>query len=179
MTGVSEFLERFPRLRVVHLQGFALDAVPESILSMENLTDLHLESSEITLTPDTAHRLGGMEHLEYIDLDDNPLNVTPDFSNMPNLNTLHMSNAELTAFPDSILGLTQIEVVDLSENLIVELPATLFEAPASVTQALDLEGNPLSEESLERVRTYFAQTGIDMNVEFDVDNANEPEPVEE
>ncbi|MCQ5134619.1 leucine-rich repeat domain-containing protein, partial [Coprococcus eutactus] len=68
----SEFLERFPRLRVVHLQGFALDAVPESILSMENLTDLHLKSSEITLTPDTAHRLGGMEHLEYIDLDDNP-----------------------------------------------------------------------------------------------------------
>ena len=98
---------------------------------------------------------------------------------MPNLNTLHMSNAELTAFPDSILGLTQLEVVDLSENLIVELPATLFEAPTSVTQALDLEGNPLSEESLERVRTYFAQTGIDMNVEFELDNANEPEPVEE
>lgn len=179
VTGVNEFLERFPRLRVVHLQGFELDALPESIFSMENLTDLHLENSAITLTPDTALRLAGMEHLQYIDLDDNPLNITPDFSNMANLNTLYMSNTELTAFPDSLLGLTRLEVVDLSENLIVELPASLFEPPPSVTQALDLEGNPLSEESLERVRTYFAQTGIDMNVEFEVDDANAPEPAEE
>ena len=146
---------------------------------MENLNDLHLENSAITLTPDTALRLAGMEHLQYIDLDDNPLNITPDFSNMANLNTLYMSNTELTAFPDSLLWLTRLEVVDLSENLIVELPASLFEPPPSVTQALDLEGNPLSEESLERVRTYFAQTGIDMNVEFEVDDANAPKPAEE
>ena len=120
-----------------------------------------------------------MEHLEYIDLDDNPLNITPDFSNMPNLKTIHMSNAELTEFPLSLLGLSELEVVDLSENLITELPNELFDAPDYITQALDLDGNPFSDTSLDRVRDYYARTGIDMNIELDVDNPNEPPEVEE
>ena len=77
--------------------------------------------------------------MEYIDLDHNPLNITPDFSNMPNLNTLHLRNTEISEFPLSVLGLSDIEVIDLSENLITSLPSELFEAPAFITEALDLE----------------------------------------
>ena len=179
VTGVDEFLQRFPRVRVLQLQGFELDVLPESIFSMPNLTDIHLESSAITLTPETAQRLAGMERLEYIDLDDNPLNVTPDFSSMTNLNTLHLSNTELTEFPLSVLDLPGLEVIDLSENLIIELPEALFEAPASITQGLDLQGNPLSVTSLNRVRDYFAQTGLDMNIELDVDVPEEAPDIEE
>ena len=86
---------------------------------------------------------------------------------MPNLNTLHLRNTELREFPDSLLGLSELEVIDLSENLISTLPSELFEAPAYITNALDLEGNPLSPDSLNRLREYFNQTGIDMNVSFD------------
>ena len=167
VTGVNEFLQHFPRLRVLDLRGFALDRLPDAVFSMQYLTQLRLEDSNITLTPASAANLSGLEYLEYIDFDDNPLNITPDFSNMPNLNTLHLRNTELREFPDSLLGLSELEVIDLSENLISTLPSELFEAPAYITNALDLEGNPLSPDSLNRLREYFNQTGIDMNVSFD------------
>lgn len=174
VVGVNEFLLRFPRLRVLQLQGFELDLLPEAIFSMPNLTELRLESSAITLTAESAAGLAGLERLEYIDLDYNPLNITPDFGNMPNLNTLHLRATELRAFPASILGLSELEVVDLSENLITELPNDLFIAPTYITEALDLEDNPLSHESLDRVREYFTQTGIDLNVEFEAQPDEEP-----
>ena len=167
VTGVNEFLQHFPRLRVLDLRGFALDRLPDAVFSMQYLTQLRLEDSNITLTPASAANLSGLEYLEYIDFDDNPLNITPDFSNMPNLNTLHLRNTELREFPDSLLGLSELEVIDLSENVISTLPSELFEAPAYITNALDLEGNPLSPDSLNRLREYFNQTGIDMNVSFD------------
>ena len=167
VTGVNEFLQNFPRLRVLKLQGFALDAVPESLPSMQNLTELYLEDSNITLTPTAAQALSGLENLEHIDLDGNPLNLTPDFSNMQHLNSVFLSNTELSEFPTSLLGLPEIETIDLSDNLIIDLPSELFEAPAFITEALDLAGNPLSEASLNQAHTYFSQTGIDMNISFD------------
>ena len=167
VTGVSEFLQHFPQLRVLKLQGFALDTLPESLFSMQHITELYLEDSNITLSPTSTQALAGLENLEHIDLDNNPLNITPDFSNMQNLNSVYLSNTELSEFPTSLLGLPDIETIDLSDNLIINLPSELFEAPAYITEALDLAGNPLSEEAVSQVHRYFSQTGIDMNVAFD------------
>ena len=174
ITGINEFLQRFPKLRALDLRGFELDHLPDAVLSMQNLTELRLEQSSITLTPDSAAGLAGLEYLEYIDLDQNPLNITPDFGNMLNLNTVHLRNTELTEFPTSILGLSELEVVDLSENLISDLPTELFEAPAFIAEALDLDDNPLSQASLNRVREYFAQTGFDMNINLEDEDGIDP-----
>ena len=167
ITQINEFLQRFPRLRALELRGIALDQLPDALFSMQNLTELRLEDSAITLTDESAAGMAGLERLEYIDLDHNPLTLTPDFGNMPNLNTLHLRDTEITEFPISLLGLSELEVIDLSENLITSLPSELFEAPAFITEALDLEDNPLSPESLNRVREYLRQTGIDMNVQIE------------
>ena len=167
VTGVNEFLQHFPKLRALKLQGFALDTVPESLFSMQNITELYLEDSNITLPPTTAHAFAGLENLEHIDLDHNPLNLTPNFSNRQNLNSVFLSDTELSEFPTSLLGLPDIETIDLSDNLITHLPSELFEAPAFITEALDLAGNPLSEVSLSQAHSYFSQTGIDMNLSFD------------
>lgn len=164
VTGINEFLQKFPRLRALELRGFELDLLPDAVFSMQNLTELRLENCAITLTQDSAAGLAALEHLEYIDLDHNPLNITPNFGNMPNLNTLHLRNTGLREFPVSLLALSELEVVDLSENLITELPSELFESAAFITEALDLEDNPLSQAALSRVREYFSQTGFDMNI---------------
>ena len=166
VTGVNEFLQHFPKLRVLKLHGFALDTVPESLFSMLNITELYLEDSNITLTPTTARAFAELENLEHIDLDHNPLNLTPDFSNMHNLNSVFLSNTELSEFPISLLGLPDIETIDLSDNLISHLPSELFEAPAFITEALDLAGNLLSEASLNQAHRYYGQTDIDMGLSF-------------
>ena len=82
-------------------------------------------------------------------------------------------------FPSTLLGLSELEIIDLSENLITHLPSELFEAPAYITSGLDLEDNPLSEDSLERVREYFAQTDIDMNIQLEDEDAIEQVVVSE
>ena len=179
ITGINEFLQHFPGLRVLELRNFELDRLPDAVFTMQNLTELRLENSAITLTPESASGLAGLERLEYIDLDNNPLNITPDFSNMPNLNTVHLHNTELSVFPSTLLGLSELEIIDLSENLITHLPSELFEAPAYITSGLDLEDNPLSEDSLERVREYFAQTDIDMNIQLEDEDAIEQVVVSE
>lgn len=167
VTGVNEFLLHFPGLRVLDLRGFALDRLPEALYSMPNLSELRLEDSSITLTPTSVAGLAGLEHLEYIDLDDNPLNLTPNFGNMPNLNTLYMRNAGLSEFPHSLLDLSELEVIDLRENQMTTLPNELFGAPTFITEALELGDNPLSPATLDHVRDYFNQTGITMGVPLD------------
>ena len=164
VTGIDAFLRLFPGLRVLDLRGFMLDLMPEAIYSMHNLTELHLEGCNIRLTSTSVAGLAGLENLEYIDLDDNPLDLTPDFSNMPNLSTVYLRHAQLSHFPVSLLGLSELEVIDLRENLITTLPTGLYEAPAFITDAIDLEDNPLSPDTRRQVQDYFAQTGIDMNV---------------
>ena len=144
ITGINEFLQHFPRLRVLELRNFELDHLSEAVFTLQNLTELRMEGCAITLTPESASGLAGLEHLEYIDLDNNPLNITPDFSNMPNLNTLHLRNTELSEFPSSLFDLSELEVIDLSENLITHLPSELFEAPSYITSGLDRKVSQVS-----------------------------------
>jgi len=55
--------------------------------------------------------------------------------------------------------------VDLSDNLIEDMPAALFELRGPLESTCDLSGNPWSARSLNHLRQYYLQTGNDLNVE--------------
>jgi hypothetical protein len=166
VTGLEEFLQRFPNLRRLKLQGIQMDRLPEVLAAMPGLFELKLPNCGITLTPDSAQVLGGLEQLGIIELDNNPLGITPDFSNMPDLVSVSMQNCNFSQFPVSILTRPHLQTADFTDNPIVTLPDDIFEAPTAQTNLIFISSTALSEQSLQRVRAYYLQTGVDLGIDM-------------
>ncbi|QOY70371.1 leucine-rich repeat domain-containing protein [Pseudomonas sp. OST1909] len=77
---------------------------------------------------------------------------------------LYLSNAALSEVPEGVFGLDQLQTLDLSNNAIREIPQDLLETSATFNGDSDLSGNPLSAQSMERLRQYYQRTGVDFQV---------------
>ena len=127
--------------------------------------------NRIRLTPRSAGQLAQMSNLVYLDLSDNPLGITPDVRNLARMQTLYLHNCGLTEVPAGVFGMTQLQVLDLSDNSIEHLHTDLLEMPRPLYDDSDLSGNPLSAQSLELLRRYFRQTGNELGVEAAMEDA--------
>jgi Leucine-rich repeat (LRR) protein len=170
-TGITGFLERFPKLKTLVINDFRLGDIPEAIFRMSDLKSLNLLDCHITLTPQSALNLAEMAGLEFIDLRNNPLGLAPDISQMTDLATLQLDNCGLTELPAGLLQLKSLEIVDLSGNAISQIPADLLELPLEVAESISLRGNPFSEESLQILLEYFRLTGVDFGVQEVIERA--------
>ena len=72
------------------------------------MTTLSLTQCNLRLTADSVAALSDLHTLEYLDLSDNPLALTPDVSKMSSLETLMMENAGLTEVPHGVFNLTSL-----------------------------------------------------------------------
>ncbi|WP_315336499.1 dermonecrotic toxin domain-containing protein [Pseudomonas grimontii] len=164
-------LRRFPNLRHLIIERYTLADIPEPIFSMNALRELGLPENRIRLTPRSAGQLAQMSNLVYLDLSDNPLGITPDVRNLARMQTLYLHNCGLTEVPAGVFGMTQLQVLDLSDNSIEHLHTDLLEMPRPLFDDSDLSGNPLSAQSLELLRRYFRQTGNELGVEAAMEDA--------
>ncbi|WP_311196295.1 dermonecrotic toxin domain-containing protein [Pseudomonas frederiksbergensis] len=170
-SGAGRFLESFPRLKGLTIRNYREQNLPEPIFRMGHLTALSLTDCQLTLTVQSASELAQMERLDYLDLSDNPLGATPDVSQMPHLTTLLLNNTGISELPPGLLRLKSLETVDLSENAITHIPADILELPRDVGESINLRSNPLSEESVQMLISYFRQTGVDFGVDAVIDQA--------
>ena len=131
---------------------------------MSQLTALSLPDCEISLTPESVAALAGMDKLEVLNLRDNPLGLTPDISNLHSLTDLDLSDTGITEIPKGTLENLHWNEIDLSGNAITDVPEEIMDVPASVGDRYDLRNNPLSPQSLARVRAYYQETGNNLNV---------------
>nr|WP_256735620.1 DUF6543 domain-containing protein [Pseudomonas sp. dw_612] len=172
LTSVSDgFLRCFPRLKGLTIRDYRLGNIPPSIFNMGELVALVLPECRISLTPETVAALAGMEHLDYLDLSDNPLLRTPDVSQMPELSTLILNNTHITELPPGLLQLQTLDIANLSNNAIRELPSDILELPTEIGVNIDLSDNPLSERSLTLLIDYFRLSGHDFGVEEIINTA--------
>lgn len=166
LTTVGDgFLRCFPRLKGLTIRDYRLGSLPESVFNMSQLTALVLPDCEITLTADTVMGLAGMEHLDFLDLAGNPLLLAPDVSQMPDMATLILDQTQISELPRGLLNLTRLDIANLNDNAIFDLPSALAELPAEVAERINLRGNPLSQASLRLLLDYFRRTGNDFGVE--------------
>ncbi|SUD32846.1 leucine-rich repeat-containing protein [Pseudomonas fluorescens] len=156
---VDAFLRLFPRLRHLNLQNIELGRFAPYITSLPNLNELILSDCNITLTHESLLALSGLTRLVTLDLFGNPLGRIPNVENMPDLHYLDLSNTGITELPRGLLSRQHLDLVMLSTNHISELPPALFYLPANVSDKFDLSDNPISNASLEQVKTYFQRTG--------------------
>jgi len=161
---LGQFLEHFPNLRRLSIRGFQLDGLPESI-TRGPLTELSLINCNLRLTIQTRQALNGMRTLEILDLSRNPLGLAPDLRQLQALAVVDLSHTGINAIPDGLFELPRLEAALLNDNTISDLPQTLNEMSGNLGSGLELNGNPLSETSLQRARDYYRRTGHSLGVQ--------------
>ncbi|QJI39831.1 leucine Rich Repeat (LRR)-containing protein [Pseudomonas sp. ADAK2] len=152
--SLTGFLESFPHLRTLDLQGTDLRIAqpqggwntqpPEVIYRLTQLTHLNLRGTGLTLTEQTAGKLGELTRLEELDLSENPLDVPPMVLQMPALRRLNLRSTEITVCPVGVHDQPYLQRLDLRDNLITRIPEAVRKQSVS-PDILLLAGNPLSD----------------------------------
>ncbi|XP_056381831.1 PH domain leucine-rich repeat-containing protein phosphatase 2 isoform X3 [Hyla sarda] len=130
--------ENGTRLQVLYLTNNQLtdQYVPFLTIHM-NLRVLHMAFNQLETFP--ASKLNKLEHLEELNLSGNRLKSIPStVSNLKHLHTLIAHSNSISVFPE-IFHLPHIQLVDLSCNSLMEIPAPDTLPPA--LQELDFKGN--------------------------------------
>ncbi|WP_438299454.1 hypothetical protein [Pseudomonas sp. NMS19W] len=162
---IGRFLEAFPQLVSVDIQGYELTGIPEAIFRMKRLNTLSLPACGLTLSPRDVAGLANLDNLDLLHLHDNPLGLTPDLSNLQGLTDLDLSTTGIREIPKGVLDNFNWMELDLSGNEIREMPDELMEVPAYVADRYDLRGNPFSAQAMQRIRAYYQETGLTLNVD--------------
>ncbi|MGW8464512.1 NEL-type E3 ubiquitin ligase domain-containing protein [Pseudomonas sp. CLCA07] len=164
-TGVrnlNAFLKGFTELKALSLEGMSrLSELPETVGEMQGLTRLSLRGSRVRWNEHTAAVLGKLSALETLDLLKTPLGIAPDFSTMTRLKNINLSGTGIDQWPLGMENLPDLQVLDLRENHLTELPQEMLstaddhlEANARVNRVTLLEGNPFTRQGWQQLKDY-------------------------
>lgn len=109
-----------PLLRNLDLSENRIQILPPFFGQFEILKQLHLNDNLLTSVPD---ELGNLKKLEVLNLSGNQLTSLPDtLVGCLVLANLNVSGNRFTTFPTVICLLPRVDIVDISNNAIQELP---------------------------------------------------------
>jgi Leucine-rich repeat (LRR) protein len=164
------FLSRFAQLKKLTLNRLGgaerrtLTQLPEAITAMKELTHLDLSCNAIALDETSAGRLTGLKRLEELNLSDNPLGTLPDFSALPRLRTLNLRRTHIKQWPDGVLGMPDLQLLDLSDNQLSAVPERLLnpaaeevEASIRLNRVTRLGNNPFTLDASQQMRNYITR----------------------
>ncbi|XP_074758968.1 leucine-rich repeat-containing G-protein coupled receptor 5 isoform X2 [Athene noctua] len=129
-------------LETLDLNYNSLDEFPTAIRTLTNLKELGFHSNNIKSIPERA--FVGNPSLITIHFYDNPIQLVGKsaFQHLPELRTLTLNGAsQITEFPD-LTGTTSLESLDLSYNLLKDLPCF---TTCKKLQKIDLHHNEIGE----------------------------------
>jgi small GTP-binding protein len=94
--------------------------IPDAIANLANLTELNLNSNQITAIPDAIANLVNLMELR---LHGNKITFIPDaIASLTNLTALTLSCNQITRIPDAITCLSNLENLSLWDNQISQIP---------------------------------------------------------
>ncbi|MEL1088924.1 NEL-type E3 ubiquitin ligase domain-containing protein [Pseudomonas sp. OB66] len=160
--GSETFLTGFTALERLKINASALDKPPANLTQMPGLKELDLRANRIELSEQTAGELASLSQLENLDLSDNPLGKTLDFSGMLQLKTVNLRNTGLDEWPTGLRDQLAIESLDLRNNRLREIPQTVISpasdqllAIANINRITLIEGNPFASGYWRRLELYW------------------------
>ena len=155
-------VSRLKSLRELRLWKINLRALPEWLGHLPLLETLWLGGNHLTELPDWFGRMTNLRELTFGGHPGgNPLNTLPEsLRRLRFLKILRPDQCGLTSLPDWIAELTRLEHLDLSKNLLSDLPSRL--GKHSKLRTLELLDNPLNpelaaanKEGLDAVKRYL------------------------
>lgn len=142
--GTEWSLYKYDHLTYLSITQSTLDAVPDAIRLLKNLTTLLLHSNKIS---SIAESIGNLPKLKILNLASNRLLSIPSLHKNVALSILNLGSNNLEIFPDvcykELVCLSEIYVND---NKIQEIPTTINKL--SALKVLDLEFNLLEGNCL-------------------------------
>ncbi|NUU36066.1 leucine-rich repeat domain-containing protein [Pseudomonas sp. C2B4] len=200
---LNGFLERFPHLRTLNLEGTDLrlpnavgeleSVLPPTIPQLQHLTSLNLRSTWLTfqkntvpepallgdeqvlaLPENTAGQLSPLVNLQSLDLSDNPLVFPPVVMGMSQLRSLKLSNTDIKTCPVGIMDQPYLTTLDLQDNQIQRVPQSVLNQAIARDRVL-LWRNPINDEdTLQRLVSHREQTGINLWLNTAGNNYGDP-----
>ncbi|WP_256676581.1 dermonecrotic toxin domain-containing protein [Pseudomonas sp. H3(2019)] len=171
-SSLNGFLECFPNLRTLNMQGvdlrlFNQDGIevgrlPPAIADLRQLETLNLKATRLVLTEESTRQLAELTRLQELNLSENPLDVPPAVIQMTELRKLELRGAGLRTCPVLTLDHPYMERLDLRNNYITRVPHGVRRQSVVKGNVL-LSGNPLVDaDSLKWVMDHRKQTGINL-----------------
>lgn len=156
----NEFLSKFANLKSLRLDCM-LTHLPDSITHMAQLEILDLNDNNIVLTEESRQRLAGLTNLQELNLDGNPLGLTPDVAGMHHLLNLNLQETGISQWPIGAENLTQLHSLLLQHNQITTVPESLFTNAlmSRANRGTILHENPLSDATVQQLTDYARRTG--------------------
>lgn len=162
--GINRFLAHFENLITLELDNNRLTDFPEQLQYLPNLISLSMVRNEITLSERNKTILRSLTKLETLNLSHNPLGSEVDFNEIPYIRRVFLRNTGIREWPHGLITRPFLEVADLRENQITEIPDEVYRIPSSILQNTSLTGNPLSAPSRLRLARFVMQGGRSMGV---------------
>lgn len=146
------FLRCFSRLRLLNLSDNRLTLVPDEVGQLNDLLDLRLARNRIRMTQTAANALVDLHRLQTLDLSFNPLgSISLQFRQWSRLRNLGLRQTNLQAVPGGLEWCGLLELADMRDNQIAQIPESLLTAPLGTRRALELRNNPLSSHIRDRL----------------------------
>jgi len=134
-------LRNLRKLIELDLSGNQIGLIPEDIGYLTSLEILKLQGNHLTSMNEA---IGCLRNLEEFYLSENPRfrTITPALGECRNLRKIHVNKCNLSRIPVELTYLFQLGELQLSHNIIEELPPTL--GRLSALYLLDVSNNKLS-----------------------------------
>lgn len=161
---LDAFLLHFKGVTLLQLDNNQLSRLPGTLRELTQLRSLSLRHNALVLTPQGAGLLGGLPRLEVLNLNDNPLGPLLDLGNLSFLRRVYVRRTQIDAWPQGLISRPLLEVADLRENRITEIPPLVYEGPASVLRNISLSGNPLSAASRFQLARFVLRGGSSLGI---------------
>lgn len=148
----TDFLRAFSALRELNLSRNQLRQVPQAIAYLVHLRRLRLAYNDIRLDLSTLECLRRLPQLTHLDLSYNPLGAYyMRYDQLPHLLELNLRQCRLGAWPAGIELCGFLERIDLRDNQLNSVPATVLQMPHAYRRAFLVTGNDLKRLDLGRL----------------------------
>lgn len=161
----APFLEPFKKgLHTLDLSGGRLTRLPPALREMSQLQALCLADNAIVLTEEAVTQLRGLRRLWILELEGNPLGLSPDISQMFDLERVLLANTGLDTWPVGVFGRPRPRrfYLDLTSNPITRVPEV---APgserANIVARTFVHIDPMPAPLREQMRLYIESVGLD------------------
>lgn len=164
--GDEHFLQAFRQVRELNLQGNRLTRLSQTITDMRHLAYLILDDNMIELDALAVARLRRMTQLKWLLLQNNPLRLAPDISQMPHLHVIRLNGTGLNSWPVGLFSKPRPRSIflDLRNNPINQIPHVApgsFRAELLARTHISREPAWLSAQNLEILKRYIESVGMD------------------